>query len=89
MGAILLTLLLLQRSEEAAGPWSGHAQTRSKQRGQGGGRQETECSNGSARARRVAAAEERALFGKPITACKVAPRAPGESQTREQPGARG
>lgn len=48
MGAILLTLLLLQRSEEAAGPWSGHAQTRSKQCSQGGGRQETECFNGTA-----------------------------------------
>ena len=48
MGAILPTLLLLQHSEEAPGPWSGHAQTRSKQLSQGGGGQETECFDGTA-----------------------------------------
>lgn len=38
---------------------------------------------------RVAVMREQALLGNSITACKVPLRAPGESQTRDQPEARG
>lgn len=37
----------------------------------------------------VAVTKEQALFGNPITACKVPLRAPRESQTKDQPEARG